>query len=229
MASPFYSDEEIIKRIKSDEDSFVERKSLGDWKEDALKTCVAFANSCPVDSPPGLLGIGVKDDGAIESSEQNLDKVQKTLERELEFAYPLISHSTRVIDCAEGKFVAVLVPGSSKGPHFSGPAYVRNGNTVVRASQEEFERIIDRRERKVREILKWKNKRVKLKRVWANPSNLVGRTAGEADVIVVDCTSIDVELMLMSGYNQHIFISLEHIVLGHDAQTGFLTLEAPQD
>lgn len=230
MISSAYSDAEILKRVRNGEDSFVERKSYGDWKEDAIKTCVAFANTCPIEGPPGLLCIGVKDDGKIETAEQNLDSLQKKLESELGFAYPPIEHRTRIVASSEGKFVAVIVPGSSRGPHFAGPAYIRNGSQVEKANEESFARLIDRRELKVREILKWQNKRIKLLRVWANPSNLVGRIAGEADVIVVDCTLFVVKLKT-TGYGPHVQLmsfSLEHVVLGHDPQTDCLTLEVPQ-
>jgi predicted HTH transcriptional regulator len=227
MASSFYSDAEILKRVKVGEDSFVERKSFGDWKNDAVKTSVAFANSCPFEAPPGLLCIGVKDDGAVETSEQDLDRLQKTLERELEKAYPPVPHHTRIVPAPEGKFIAVIIPGSSQGPHFSGPAYVRTGPTTVKANEEQFERVIDRRERKVREILKWQNKRVKLVRIWAAPNNLSGRIAGEADVVVLDCNSFVVKLRV-TGSDQPISFPLDHVVLGHDPQTGSITIEVPQ-
>jgi hypothetical protein len=227
MANPSISDDDILKRVRAGEDSFVERKSLGDWKEDAVKTCVAFANSCPLEGPPGLFCIGVKDDGTIENSQDDLDTLQKTFERKLQEAYPSVPHHTRIVSCREGKFVAVIVPGSSQGPHFSGPAYIRNGSITVKASQEQFERIVDRRDRKVREILKWQNKWVNLVRIWAAPNNLSGRVAGRASMFVLDCNSFVVKLMT-SGYNEHISFPLEHVVLGQD-QTGLLTLEVPQD
>jgi predicted HTH transcriptional regulator len=169
MPNATISDAEILRRIKVEEDGFVERKSLGDWKKDAVKTCVAFANSCSVDGLPGLLCIGVKDDGTIEPSTQNLDSVQKSFERELKEAYPEIPHQTRIVLSPEGKFLAVIVPGSTQGPHFSGPAYIRVGSQTVEASKEQFDRIIDRQDRRVREILKWKNKQIKLVRVWPRP------------------------------------------------------------
>ncbi|HLV95949.1 MAG TPA: ATP-binding protein [Candidatus Acidoferrales bacterium] len=227
MATPFISDEEILKKLKAGEDSFVERKSFGDWKKDAVNTCVAFANSCPIEGAPGLLCIGVKNDGGIERSQIDLDTLQKTLERELEDAYPPIPHRTRVVSAHEGKFIAVVVPGSSQGPHFSGPAYVRSGPTNAKASKEQFERLVDRRERKVREILKWQNKAVKLVRLWAVPSNLVGRIAGNSYVTVIDCTALVVKVeMTGSGF---LFFPLDHVILGHDAQANCLTLEVPQD
>ncbi len=171
MPNPQISDAEILQRIKVEEDGFVERKSLGDWKKDAVKTCVAFANSCPTECPPGLLCIGVKDDGTIENPpSQNLDSLQKTLERVLEVAYPKIPHNTPVVISPQGKFIAVIVPGSMEGPHFAGPAYVRNGSQTVPASKDLFERVVDRRDRMVREILKWRNKQIKIARVWAKPA-----------------------------------------------------------
>src|ERR1700682_6395959 len=111
MASSFYSDAEILKRLKGGEDSWVERKSYGDWKKDAVKTAVAFANSCPFEAPPGLLCIGVRDDGTVETAQQDLDTLQKTLERELEEAYPQVPHHTRIVPAPEGKFIAVIIPG----------------------------------------------------------------------------------------------------------------------
>jgi len=228
MAVPFISDSEILARLAAGEDSFVERKSFGDWRKDAVKTCVAFANSCPFEGPPGLFCIGVKDDGTIESSQHDLDTIQKTFERELEEAYPPVPHHTRIVSSPKGKFVAVVVPGSSHGPHFSGPAYVRMGSITAKAGEEQFERVIDRRERKVREILKWKNRTVKLVRIWATPNNLVGRIAGYSHAAVTDCDSFVVKLKL-EGSNQSISFPLEHVVLGHDAQTNCLIIEVPQD
>jgi hypothetical protein len=54
MTSTFSSDAEILKRLRAGEDSFVKRKSVGDWKIDAVKTCVAFANSCPLGGPSAM-------------------------------------------------------------------------------------------------------------------------------------------------------------------------------
>jgi len=174
------------------------------------------------------LCIGVKDDGTIESSQHDLDTLQKTFERELEVVYPPILHHTRVVSAPEGKFVAVIIPGSSQGPHFSGPAYVRSGSTTTRASEQQYERVTDRRERKVREILKWKNITIKLVRIWAAPNNLVGRRAGYANVTIVDCDSFVVKLKT-TGSDQLLSFPLEHVVLGHDPETNSLTIEFPQD
>jgi predicted HTH transcriptional regulator len=226
MQIPNISDVEILRRTKVEEDGFVERKSFGDWKKDAVKTCVGFANSCPVDGLPGLLCIGVKDNGTIEASTQNLDTTQKSFERELEEAYPRIQHQTRIVVCPEGKFLAVIVPGSPHGPHFAGPAYIRLGSQTVEASADQFERIVDRRDRRVREILKWKNKQVKVVRVW--PRLVLQRIAGEAHMIVLDCDSFAVKLKVL-GSDSPVSFSMEHVVLGHDPTTNSLVIEYPND
>jgi predicted HTH transcriptional regulator len=226
MPNTTISDAEILRRIKVEEDGFVKRKSLGDWKKDAVKTCVAFANSCSVDGLPGLLRIGVKDDGTIEPSTQNLDSVQKSFERELKKAYPEIPHQTRIVLSPEGKFLAVTVPGSTQGPHFSGPAYVRVGSQTVEASKEQFDRIIDLRDRKVREILKWKNKQVKVVRLWPKPN--FQRIAGEAYMTVLDCDSFSVQLKVL-GSDSVVSFSIEYVVLNRDPRRDALVIEYPND
>ena len=80
------TDAEILRRLESAEDSFVERKSLGDMR-DTAKTCIAFANTCDVEGLPGILFYGVRDDGSIEDA-GNTDSVQKTVKDKLSVVYP---------------------------------------------------------------------------------------------------------------------------------------------
>ncbi len=222
------SDLDILNRLKAGEDSFVERKSLGDWKKDAVKTCVAFANSCPENGGPGLLCIGVRDDGRIEAHGQNLDKVQLTLEQKLATAYPTIDHHTKIVSTHEGKFLAVVVPGSAKGPHFSGPAYIRVGSKIEQANKDQFERLVDMRQRKVREILKWRGRGAKLVRTWVAPTNMSGRIAGYVVVTIVDCDAFVVKVKNQASSQISCF-SLENVVIGFDPVSNCLKLEVPQD
>ena len=80
------SDQDLLLRLQSFEDAFVERKTCGDSK-DWLKTVVAFANSTPVDYP-AVLFVGVKDDGTPEEKPVDLDSLQRTLSKQLTNAYP---------------------------------------------------------------------------------------------------------------------------------------------
>ncbi len=227
MVSPHIPDAEILRRLRDGEDSFVERKSFGDWKKDVVKTCVAFANSCSVEGTAGLLFIGVKDDGTIEASHPNLDSLQKTLEGELKEAYPPIPHNTRVVFASSERVLVVIVPGSAYGPHFAGPAYIRNGPITEAASREQFERVIDRRELKVREMLRCRNKLVTMYRIWAVPSNAVGRIAGEGSALVLDCDSFVVKLQV-EGSDQYIAFPLESVVLSYDFRRNRRAVEVPQ-
>ena len=68
------SDEELLSRLTNFEDQFVERKSAGDFK-DWRKPVVAFANSRPIGFP-GVLFIGIKNDGTVEEN-ANLDSLQR--------------------------------------------------------------------------------------------------------------------------------------------------------
>src|SRR6266403_1279665 len=164
------SDAELLSRLESSEDSFAERKSLNDMREVA-KTCVAFANTCDVDGPPGILFCGVRNGGVIEELTSNVvESIQKTIKDKLSVVYPPLEYKTREIRKSERRLLAVIVPGSAKGPHFSGAAYVREGSSTVVANEELFSRIVDKRDRKVREILKWKDQRILMRRYVTSPA-----------------------------------------------------------
>jgi hypothetical protein len=183
------SNTDILARLESPEDSLVEMKSFGDTK-DLLKTCVAFANSCAVDGPPGILCYGAQDDGTIQDLRRNLASYEKTLRDKLSGAYPGIKYEIRVIPKDGRHLLAVIVPGSATGPHFAGPAYVRQGASSVAASEELFSRIVDKRERKVRDILKWKGQRILMRRYVTNPGPIQQRNPWAfSDARVVDCTA----------------------------------------
>lgn len=183
------SDADILRRLESSEDSFVEKKSLGDMR-DVVKTCVAFANTCPIEGPPGVLCYGARDDGTIEHSSNNLDSVQKTIREKLSGVYPPLKYRTRVISKNGRSFLVVIVPGSASGPHFSGPAYVREGSSTSIASEDLFSKIIDKRERKVRDILKWQGQRILMRRYVTNPApNQQRNPWAYSDAKVIDCTA----------------------------------------
>jgi hypothetical protein len=145
------------------EDSFVERKTFGDWKNDAVKTVVAFANSVPI-GYPGVLFIGVRDNGTPQGGSENLDKIQKTLAELLHPAFPKIYYVCKTLMIEGTQVLAVIVPGSEQRPHFSGPAYVRINSKTVAGSQEGLDELIAKRNSLVRELSKWINKPILLRR-----------------------------------------------------------------
>lgn len=122
------------------EDHLVERKTAGDQKY-WLKTIVAFATSTPT-GLTAVLFIGVTDSGEIEERQNNLDSTQKTLNKELEKAYPRIDCTARVIEKDGRQALAAIVPPSDKKPHFSGPSFVRRMSETFEASEKEFGELI---------------------------------------------------------------------------------------
>jgi hypothetical protein len=151
------SDKEILLKLNSFEDAFVERKTWSDSR-DWLKTAVAFANSVPV-GYPGIMFVGARNDGTIEDV-GDLDSLQKSLANKLGDAYPPIYYWSKVLESGGRQLLAVVVPGSEKRPHFAGHAYIREGSQTKVASLEQFEYLLAQRNSKVYEILKWKDKMV---------------------------------------------------------------------
>jgi predicted HTH transcriptional regulator len=93
---------ELLARMKSFEDNFVERKPLGDRK-DWLRTAVAFANSTP-EGKHAVMYLGVTDLGEIQEQNDNLDTLQKTLRKEIDKAYPTIDYFRKRQTCARCDF-----------------------------------------------------------------------------------------------------------------------------
>ena len=156
------SDADLLSRLKTFEDNFVERKTSGDHK-DWLKTVVGFANSTPIGFP-AVLFIGVRDDGTPETG-LNLDSLQQSFARKIPEAYPPIYFASRVLGSANSQFLAVIVPGSEDRPHFAGPSYVRRGSATEVASEHQFNEMVANRLSKSAHILKWRGKRVSIDRM----------------------------------------------------------------
>jgi predicted HTH transcriptional regulator len=122
------TDDELRLRIKNFEDSFVERKTLGDHK-DWLKTAVAFANSAPVGFP-AILYLGVRDDGTPEpqASNSDLEKLQRSFAEKVKPAYPRIAYYPRVFRIEAQQILAIIIPGSDLRPHFTQNRTFEMGN-----------------------------------------------------------------------------------------------------
>ena len=199
------------------EDSFVERKTASD-SSDWLDAAVAFANTTPI-GYPAILFIGVRDDGTVEGTPNNLDSLQKTLSKRLAKAYPPLYFLTRVLQREGKKFLAVIVPGSESRPHFAGPAFLRDGSKTVVASNEQFDKLISERDNKAYWILKWKGKTVTLKRpegeeLYAGTTR--PRAAVSIAVTVVECNQFYVTLRSIKQINLFVSYPLNIIDLNFD-------------
>ncbi|MEE9159865.1 MAG: ATP-binding protein [Gammaproteobacteria bacterium] len=158
------SDKELLIRLASTEDHFVERKSAGDSR-DWLKTVVAFANSAPA-GYPAVLFIGVKNDGTIEQG-TNLDSLQQKFSKKIADAYPPIPTFSKIVKRDENECLAIIVPGSAERPHFSGPSFVRDGSQTKKAPEKQYAEFIAQRNSMAYEILKWKEKKITVRYLYS--------------------------------------------------------------
>jgi Schlafen, AlbA_2 len=141
------------------EDSLLERKVESDLK-DLLKTVVAFANSVRPGHIATIL-IGEMDDGTIKGV-TNPDSIQKTVRKECEKIYPPILWRSQVYKKDSKPCVRVEIEYSGETPHFGGPAWVRKGTESITASDEVFQRLIEFRSSKIRELAKWLGKEISI-------------------------------------------------------------------
>lgn len=143
------------------EDALLERKLESDLK-DLLRTLVAFANSVRPDHTATVL-IGEKNDGSVQGV-TNPDEIQKKVRRETERVYPPIIWGSQVYEKEGKNCVRVELEYSGQTPHFGGSAWIRRGSESVRANDEIFQRLVEYRLGKVRELAKWQMKAVTVER-----------------------------------------------------------------
>jgi hypothetical protein len=159
------------------EDNLLERKVEGDLK-DLLKTLVAFANSVRPGHIATIL-IGEKDDGTV-AGVTNPDSIQKKVREESEKIYPGILWRLAVYE-KEGKYcIRVEIQYSGETPHFGGPAWVRKGSETIKANDEVFQRLIELRSEKARELTKWVGKEITIQgegKVRSDPNSKIGIVA----------------------------------------------------
>ena len=155
------SDADLLRLLHSTEDSFVEKKSIGDSR-DWVKIVVSFANSLTPEQE-GVLFIGVRDSGEIEEKVGDPDKLQATFSQKLKVAYPPIYFTTRIVQENGRECLAIIIPGSAARPHFAGPAFIRDGSQTVEATSAQYESLIASRLGKVYELQRWLGKSITLR------------------------------------------------------------------
>lgn len=139
------------------EDNLLERKVESDLK-DLLKTLVAFSNSVS----PGhtaIILIGEKDDGSVQGV-KNPDNIQKKVRETCDKIYPPILWRSSVYEKNSVSCVRVEIEYDGETPHFGGAAWVRRGSITQHASEEAFQKLIDFRLSKTRELAKWIDKEI---------------------------------------------------------------------
>jgi predicted HTH transcriptional regulator len=222
------TDADIVARLVATEDGTVERKTISD-NRDWIKAAVAFSNSLQNDQP-GVLFVGVFDDGRIQDKPTNFEELQKRISGELSNIYPPIYPTILVREKDGKKFIAVIVYGSPERPHFAGKSYVRNGTKTDDASEANIQEFIAKRNSKVAEILKWKDKTVTLHTLHLPEAALrVGRVATTRRLVVNDCNSHWVTLKDAGNSPPQVSYTLKRIELNFDHEKQSLLLEIYPD
>jgi hypothetical protein len=152
-------EEETIMTDLPWEDNLVERKVNPSMK-DIIRTIVAFTNSVK----PGQTAkfyIGERDDGTAEGV-ANPEKTQITVQEACDKIYPPITNTcrSRVYEKDGKPCVCVEIVYDGDTPHFAGKAFVRRGSQTKEASDEVFQKLIELRLGKVRELEKWVGKEI---------------------------------------------------------------------
>lgn len=222
------TDADILARLAAVEDGTVERKSISD-NRDWIKAVVAFSNSLDV-GQPGVLFVGVKDNGTIQKHQTDFEALQKTVSGELSNIYPRVYPTILVREKDGKKFVVVIVYGSPDRPHFAGKSYFRDGTQTKEASEPQIQEFIDKRSGKVAEILKWKNKEITLytpnRRQFVQASKMV---TDRTTQILHDCNQHWLTVREPDTSPALASISLSHVELAYDHKEGRLVIEVSPD
>ena len=142
----FYTDQELAALFAGEESHRVERKRNAKDGDALRRNICAFANDLPGTGRPGVIFIGVEDDGRCTgiTVDDNLLKVlaQTRGDGALQ-PLPSITVEKRTIGGCE---LAVVQVAATKSPpvRFRGRVFVRVGPTVQQATAEEEQRLIER-------------------------------------------------------------------------------------
>jgi hypothetical protein len=141
------------------EDNLLERKVESDLK-DLLKTLVAFSNSVRPGHTAVIL-IGEADDGSAKGV-KDPDSIQKTVRDKCQSIYPPILWRSTVYQKDTKACVRVEIEYDGETPHFGGKAWIRKGSITQEATEATFQRLVDYRSSKVRELAKWRGKMISI-------------------------------------------------------------------
>lgn len=143
----FYTPEELRELLADDESDLVERKRTAADRSAIRRSVCAFANDLPGHARPGVIFIGLEDDGRCAGIEVD-DELLRTLAqmRADGNILPLPSMRVEKLSIEDCTVVAIQVEPSISPPvRYQGRVWVRVGPTVQLASPEEELRLAERR------------------------------------------------------------------------------------
>ena len=142
-----YTDTELSALFASGESELVEcKRSAGDGNAIRRSIC-AFANDLTARGKPGVLFVGVEDDGTCAGLDVNDDLLRNLAQMRSDGSiqpFPTMTVDKKTIDGCEVAVVQVM-PATDPPLRFRGRAWIRVGPTVQQASPEEEQRLVERR------------------------------------------------------------------------------------
>lgn len=142
-----YSDEQLIGFLDKPESHWIERKESFADKDKIYRTICAFANDLANANRPGIVWIGIKNDGSLTGIEVNDDLLQKIDQiRTAGKIQPLPSISTRHLQIEGKSVVAIVVSPSTLPPvGYDGRVWVRQSVSTQLANPEDERQLNERR------------------------------------------------------------------------------------
>lgn len=184
---------ERLRIAATQETSLIERKSEGVKPAELRRTASAFANGL-AEGQEAVLFVGLSDKTGQPTGIQDIDSLQRRIHEALQVdCYPPIEYSTQALQVGGRTVLAVVIPASTTKPHFTGPAFMREGARTRVVSKEALEELVLSRIDKCREILRHKNKGlvtvlcIDYKLGSKQPMRTPWR--GHAECVIRDCTA----------------------------------------
>ena len=142
-----YSDSQLLSYVTEDESHWIERKESFIDKEKICKTVCAFANDLANSNKPGIVWIGVRNDGVISGVEVT-DKLLLKIDqiRTDGRIQPLPSISTRTLRIDDKDVIAIVVAPSSLPPvSFDGRIWIRQAASTQQGNHEDERQLNEKR------------------------------------------------------------------------------------
>ncbi len=142
-----YADQELAALLQDQESQLVERKRSGADRSGIRKNICAFANDLPGTGKPGVIFVGVENDGGCAGIQVD-DELLRTLAqiRSDGNILPLPSMTVEKKTIHECDVAAIQVEPAANPPvRYQGRVWVKVGPTVQQATPEEEQRLTERR------------------------------------------------------------------------------------
>ena len=143
----FYTDDELAALLTDGESHQTERKRTTGDRSAIRRNICAFANDLPAIGRPGVIFIGVEDDGTCANIDVN-DELLRTLAQMRDdgniLPLPSLTVERKKIHGCEMAVVQVA-PSASPPVAYQGRVWIKVGPTVQLATPEEEQRLVERR------------------------------------------------------------------------------------